>query len=109
MVLPSREVTYADSFAHKSWKWKTAAFERQLLLEGPIFHFNDYGKKGIHQLDSCLKHAEKRRKKCFTSPSEPLKLHKNKTKAIGFEPTPRTPQKCFTLPLDSISLGGALP
>ena len=98
MVLPSREVTYADSFAHKSWKWKTAAFERQLLLEGLIFHFNDYGKKGIHQLDSC-----------FTSPSEPLKLHKNKTKAIGFEPTPRTPQKCFTLPLDSISLGGALP
>lgn len=37
-----------DSFSHKSWKWKTVAFERQLLLEGPILHFNDYGKKGIN-------------------------------------------------------------
>ena len=27
-------------------QWKTAVFERQLILEGPIFHFHDYGRKG---------------------------------------------------------------
>ena len=56
MVLSSWEVTYTDSFSHKSWKWETAAFETQLLLEGPILHFNDYGKKGI-QFNSYLERS----------------------------------------------------
>ncbi len=29
-----------------SWKWKTTPNERKLLLEGPIFHFHDCGRKG---------------------------------------------------------------
>ena len=28
-------------------QWKMAVFERYLLLEGPIFHFHDDGRKGI--------------------------------------------------------------
>ena len=26
-------------------QWKMAVFERELLLEGPTFHFHDYGRK----------------------------------------------------------------
>ena len=32
-------------FLPQSWKWKMAVFERWLPLEGPIFHFHDYGRK----------------------------------------------------------------
>ena len=33
-------------FLPKPWKWKMAIFERKLWLEGPIFDFHDYGRKG---------------------------------------------------------------
>ena len=34
-------------FLPESWKWKTTPNEKKLLLERPIFHFHDYGRKGI--------------------------------------------------------------
>ena len=33
-------------FLPQSWKWKITLNERKLTLEGPIFHFHDYGRKG---------------------------------------------------------------
>ena len=32
-------------FLPESWKWKMAIFERYLLMEGPIFDFQNYGRK----------------------------------------------------------------
>ena len=37
-------------FLPQSWKWKTTPNERKLPLEGPNFHFHDYGRKCM----SCL-------------------------------------------------------
>ena len=34
------------SFDGPSWKWKITLNGRKLVLEGPVFHFHDYGRKG---------------------------------------------------------------
>ena len=49
--LPPRNRTLSKHWARGypltlSWKWKTTPNERKLLLEGNIFHFHDYGRKG---------------------------------------------------------------
>ena len=33
-------------FFHRSWKWKMDPLETKLILQGPSFHFHDYGRKG---------------------------------------------------------------
>ena len=37
------------SFSHNSGSGKPALNERKLILEGPIFHFHDYGRKGMFE------------------------------------------------------------
>ena len=36
-------------FLPQSWKWKITLNERKLTLEGPIFYFHDYGRKGNNE------------------------------------------------------------
>ena len=41
-------------FLQESWKWKTTLVEKKLILEGPMFHFHDYGMNDLVPFNSGL-------------------------------------------------------